>query len=197
MNLQEAFNNIKQSFMVTRDVDLGGTNITLVPLTAEEEIKVMESCKEFEGSMYLVEFKRHTLAYSIRKVDNVEVSAEVDVTGDDGKPARMTRVLFILKMLQQWDSTLRDTLYEAYSDLLLELDAKVSAKAKFNRFAVARKSLTAGKEEEVIPGFKKVEESKADMTEAERMSERVKQESDKVQMSMAQTEQDAVNRVKR
>jgi len=197
VNLQEAFSSIKQALSVVRDVDLGGNVITLVPLTAEEETKVLESCQSADGSAYLVAFKLYTIAHAIRRINNEDIQSEVEIKGEDGKPIRITRYLFILKIVEKWESAIRDFIYDAYADLLLELDYKIDKNAKFKRFAVSRESLNAGKEEEPVPGFRKVEESKEVLTEAERLTERVKQEGDKVQTAMAMADQAAISRATR
>ena len=198
MNLQKIFSSIKQTLTITRDVTIGDYTITLSPLTAEQEIEVMEACKDFDGAAYLVGFKLHTIAYAVCKMNGEEIPSEVELSGtDDQKPSKMTRHLFLLKMFQTWESAIRDMVYEVYSDLLLELDDKIEKTAKFKRFVVAKTSEEAGKEEEPLPGFKKVEESKSDLTDAEKLSEQVRKEVDNVQIAMSQQNQEAINRAQR
>lgn len=191
MNLQEAFGNIKKSLSISKKIDIGEYSVVLEPLTSEEEVKTLEACKDLDGHMYLVGFKLHTLAYAIRALNGERLPNEFDSLDENGKSIKKTRYLAIVDILSSWDTALRDTLYDAYSDLLLELDDKIKKTTKFTRFAVSKESENAGKEEEDAPnGFKKVEESKGDLTEAERLTERAKKEVDEAQLAMARTEQE-------
>ena len=192
MDLQSVFSGISQTFSMTKDVTIGECVLTIMPLSAGEEIKVLEACKEYEGGQYLTELKLHTLAYCIRKINGASLSDQIEIYGDDGKPVKITRYLFLLRMLGPWTSTLRDVLFEAYTEMLVELDVKVQDKVKFKRFVVAKSSEEAGKEAMQAPnGFKKVEEPLPE-TEVEALGERVKRENEDAQIALAKTEQEAV-----
>jgi hypothetical protein len=198
VNLQEVFSGINKKFSVMRDVNLGDDIITLVPLTAEEESKVLEASRELDGNMYLTGFKMHTLAYSIRKVNGIELPEQIEIQDETGKPSKTDRHLYFTKILETWPSSPRDLLYEAYTDLLTELETKVLEVTKFKRFNVAKSSESAGEEIVNAPaGFTRVDVPKEDMTEAEQLTARVKKEQEEVEISIASKEQDAIRRATR
>jgi hypothetical protein len=195
VDLKAVFANINQSLAISRDVKISDVTLTLDPLTADEEFKVLEACKDYEGSQYLAGFKRHTVAMAIRKANGEAIDALVNYTGDDGKVQSTTRYLYFLKMIEDWSSSLQDLLYDAYADMLAELDAKIAEKASFKRFVVARSSEDIEKEIDKAPeGFQKVTEADADMNDGiEKFNRLVAKEAEAAQAGMARTEQEAVS----
>ena len=99
-SLKDVFAKIKTAFFLKKEIDFeeAGIKMTLEPLTSAEELKVLEACKDYEGAIYIEGIKKHSLAYTIRKINDMEFKGEfVDYEDEKGKPASESRHLFMLK----------------------------------------------------------------------------------------------------
>jgi hypothetical protein len=163
MGLKDIFSKIKKAFYIKRDIvfEEVGVTIRLEALTSAEELRVLEACKDLEGAIYIEGIKKHSLAYSIRKINDMEFSGEyVDYEDENGKPATESRHLFMLKQVEEWPSTLRDVLFGAFSNLQEELEHMITQKAKFERFVLKTPEPEPAKRQEagVPEGFRKIVE---------------------------------------
>lgn len=157
--LKDLFLGIKNLFTIRKRVEFPGVVIEMEPLTTQEELKVLEACKDYDKSSYIEELKKCTLAYSIKKINEVVLEEDLEYEGDNGEIVKESKYLFILRQLDTWPSAIRDVVFDAFNNMLLELEDKVSKQAKFERFEPPQVPIVPVKNEPVIPeGFKKIEE---------------------------------------
>ena len=143
----------------------------------------MEACQTTEGAVFLSELKRSSLAFAIRKINDLDFSDDiVEFVDDNGTTIKETKYLFLRKQIDVWPASLRDLLFEAFSDMQVELDSIVREKAKFKKFTINTLPEKVGKEETGIPkGFKKIVEPEGDSeNETDRLNQRVKKEQEQV-----------------
>jgi hypothetical protein len=186
MNLKNLFKDIKKSFFVQKKVDFDelGLHFIMEPLTTLEELKVLEACQATEGAVFLSELKRSSLAYGIRKINDLDFSDEiVEFEDDNGVTVKETKYLFLKKQIDVWPASLRDVLFDAFSDMQVEIDSVVKEKAKFKKFTINTIPEKVGKEEAGIPkGFKKVIEPDGESgNETDRLNQQVKKEQEQVE----------------
>jgi hypothetical protein len=191
MNASDLFKSIKKSFTVSRVVDFDDLDlhITLEPVTASEELKILEACMNFEGGAFMSELKRSSLAFSIKKINNYDIPNDfVEYPDEKGKIVKETKYIFLTKQIDSFPVALRDILFEAFNDLQLEIESIVSSKAKFERFHIQNVPEESKTETIGIPkGFKKVEESKTEPeieNETDRLNQQVNKEKEEVEASM-------------
>lgn len=163
MALKDIFSKIKKAFYLKRDVEFEevGIMIRLEPLTSGEELRVLEACKDLEGAIYIEGIKKHSLAYSIRKINDMEFSGEfIEYEDENGKTATESRHLFMLKQIEEWPAALRDMLFEIFNNMQVELEQKITEKAKFEKFILKTPEPEPEKKQEagVPAGFRKIVE---------------------------------------
>jgi hypothetical protein len=160
--LQNLFENIRQRFSIKRVIDFEGydLSITIQPLTSIEELKVIEACKDVEGVLYLESLKKSSLAFAIRRVnDLVFESTDVEYEDNEGKLVVESKYLFLLRQIESWPAALRDTIFEAFNNMTVELEYTLARKTKYERFQVQPSPEEKISEENTAPkGFVKVEE---------------------------------------
>lgn len=190
MNLKNLFKDIKKSFIVTKTVDFDEADLHFVmePLTTLEEVKVLEACQGSEGPVFLSELKRSSLAYGIRKINDLDFSDEViEYEDDNGKPVKESKFVYLRKQIDLWPSSLRDILFEAFSDMQVEIDSLVKEKARFKKFPINIIPEKLGKEEAGVPkGFKKIKEPESEPgNETDLLNSQVRKEQEQAEAQRA------------
>jgi len=196
-NLKDLFNKIKVAFTVKKVVDFDDFNLhfELEPLSAMEELKVLEVCNGREGGAFVSELKRSTLAFSIKRINEVEFRQDiVDYPGENGKILKETKYLFLVKHIDELPAAFRDILFEAYNDIQTEIEFLINKNVKFERFKVQNVTSDVPVGEAGIPkGFRKIEEPKEPepTDETERLNQQVKREAELVESEMSVSLSDA------
>lgn len=193
MNFNDVLKKIKTNFSPRKKVDFdeAGLHFELEPLTAEEEIKILESCKDVEDNQYIETLKRHSLACSIKKINDIELGKDVEYE-ENGKKVSRSKFLYMLDFLSQWPSSLIDLLFDAFTNMSKEIENKIIVGAKFERFNVSEEV----SEEEKKETFRRVPESElpVGLTDTEKVNEQVKKEIDERSIHMAEVENKAINK---
>jgi hypothetical protein len=171
MNLMSTLKNLNEKYVVKRTLKFDDLDISigLQTLSSLEEVKTLESCKDLEGSLYLQTIKRNSLAYAIREVNGVALEAEI--VKEDGK--KVSRFLFLCDCLDGWSAPVRDTLFEMFTDMNLELEDRISKSAKFTKFNMATPDF-----KEIKPMFRRVEEPEEPENEVDALKKKVDKEID-------------------
>lgn len=202
MDLQGAFASLKKAYAYSKDVEIEELDLklTLEPPTNIEEQKVLEACSDLDGGEYLDGIKNHTLSYSIKKLSGNDIPEFIPMMNEDGsptldedgKPREKTRYLFLFEEISTWTSPLRDKVFDAYQDLLFEIQDKVDKNVTFDRFQIATTEVTSPVPEK----FTRVEEPEDDsnLTPEELLEKQIKKEQDNVAAGMAQTESEVIDR---
>lgn len=190
-DLNNLLKTIKSSFSKRKKVDFEESNLhfELEPLNSLDEMKVMEACKDIEGAAYIEALKKNSLACSIKKVNDMDFSGpDVTYTDENGKEQEKSTFLFMTEFLSEWPSSLIDVLFEAFTDMQTELEAKLKKDVKFERFIISEKP-----EEDQPEKFRKIKENEnvPEMTETERLDKKVKEEIDKEDMKISESEMSA------
>lgn len=199
MGMDSVLQRIKKSFTPRKRIDFDevGIHFELEPLTALEEVKVTESLKDIDDNIYIAALKKHSLACSIRKMvideDNGETTVFdlsnefIEYLDKDGEPKTKSRFLYMLDYLSQWPNAVIDVLFDAFTNMHLEIDAKVRQQGKFETFRVSEIP-----PEDKEPKLKKVaeedEESTEGLTEAERLEKKVNKELEEADLKLAQND---------
>lgn len=191
MNLKSLFKDIKKSFSMQKKVDFDDLNLHFVmePLTTLEELKVLEACQSTEGAVFLSELKRSSLAFAIHKINDLDFSDDiVEFEDEKGVTVKETKYVFLKKQIDLWPASLRDLLFEAFSDMQVELDSIVKEKAKFKKFTINTIPEKVGKEEAGIPkGFKKIVEPEDEPgNETDKLNQQVKKEQEQAEVLRTQ-----------
>jgi len=187
--LRDIFGQIKKDFTVKKTVDFPDFNlhIEMESPTSADELKIMEACKPAEGAEYLDALKKNTLAVSIKKINDIDLSLnEVEYSDEDGQPKTMTKYLFLLEQIEGWPTVLKDVLFLAFSDMQNELEHKVNTSVKFEHFNLT----TVPEQEKSGPsGMKVVKEAEdTDLTEVDKQARQVEREIDEADRRRAQAE---------
>ena len=199
-SLTDLFKNIKKSFTVSKVIEFGDFNIqfTLEPLTSMEELKVLEACNGRDGGAFISELKRSTLAYAIKKINDIEFTDDIiEYPDDKGKILKETKYVFMVKQIDALPAAFRDTLFEVFDNLQLEMESIVSSKAKFERFKInfVPEDIKPASDAGVPQGFRKIVEPdepfEDTMDETDRLNQQVKKEAEQVQLGMASAEYQA------
>jgi hypothetical protein len=191
-DLKDFFAKIKKTFTVQRKVDFDDMDLHVIlePLTALEEVMVLEACTQKEGGAFIAELKRSSLAYAIKEINEFKFyDKDVGYPDTDGTPINESKYLFLIRYIDEWPVALRDALFDAFNDIQLEVEDMISKKTKFKRFGTAPAvEVTGTKKEAGIPaGFRKIEEPKEPepLNETERLNQQVKQEAEMVEGHMS------------
>jgi hypothetical protein len=183
--LNELLKSIKKSFTLQKKVEFEDLQISIIlePLTAMEELKVLEACKDFEGGSYIESLKKSSLAYSIKQINDIVFNdLEVDYEDDKGNPVKESKYLFLLHQVENWPAAIRDVLFDAFNNLHSELEARVSSKAKFERFTAQQPVEELAKQDAGAPeGFRKLENEEEPEDEVAMLEKRVKEEQEQAQ----------------
>jgi hypothetical protein len=196
MDLAGVLKHLKKSFTPRKNVDFEeqGLHIELEPLTSIEEVKVLESLKNFEGSHYIEGLRRHSLAYSIKRIkakgegDDVidfDLSSDmIEYTDESGEKKSLSKFLYMIDYLGQWPSSIIDLLFDAFNDMSMETDDRVVKNAKFEKFKLSEKP-----PEEKPENFKQIIEKEEDLSgldENQRLQRKVDKELEQETVRMNQ-----------
>jgi hypothetical protein len=193
MNLNDLFKKVKKAFTVQRVVDMDEFDLHMVlePLTSAEEIKVLESCTGFDGGAFVAQLKRGSLAYSIKKINDIDFYDEVlEYVDDEGNSLKETKYIFITRQIDKMPSALRDALFEAFTNMQYEVEALVSKNVKFERFTTQNIQEEMASQEVGVPkGFRKIDKpaDEEPVNETERLNQQVSKEAEQVEMGMSET----------
>ena len=192
MDFSNVFKIIKDNFSPRKSIDFKDADLhfEIEPLTTKEEIIVIEACKDVDGSSYIETLKRHTLACSIKKMNDIELGESIEYTDSDGEKIHKSKYLYMLDFISGWPSSLVDLLFNAYSDMSQAIDTKIQEDAKFERFHLSEET-----EEDKPEKLKREQEtSPIGMTETEQINEQVKKEIDEQTSKIAETESEALKK---
>jgi hypothetical protein len=193
MDLKNLFDTIKKTFTVQRKVDFDDMDLHVVlePLTALEEVMVLEACNPKEGGAYIAELKKNSLAFSIKEINEFKFyDRDIEYPDENGKVINESKYLFLAHQIETWPVALRDALFDAFNDIILEVEDIITKKTKFKRFGAAAPvtvETDSEKQSAGIPaGFRKIEEPKEPepANETERLNQQVKKEAEMVESHM-------------
>lgn len=200
MDLKNLFKHIKKTFSIKKNVDFEEFNLHFImePITTAEEMRIFEACKGYEGGAFMAELKRSSVAYAIKRINDIDLSEDfVEYEDDSGKKVAETKYLFLIRQIDTWPVGLRDLLFDAFNEMQLEVDSLVTNKSKFERFHVqappVEEEIKIKAEAGIPQGFKKVEEPKGPEPENEtdRLNQRVKEEAEMVEAYRSQKAMEA------
>jgi len=204
MDLKNLFSTIKNTFNVKKTVEFDDLHIIMEPLNTIEEMKVLEACSG-SGDGYISQLKKSSLAFAIRvigvkdetgKFNDTEFRNEtVEFVEEDDKVVKESKYLFMLHHIDSWPVEFRDVLFEAFNDMLVEIEDTINKKVKFERFSIQTVPENTKREEPGVPvGYKKVEESAEEdaLTDAEKLNRQVKKETEQVEADMGRRTEEAL-----
>ena len=193
MDFNSLKKKIKENFSPRKDVDFEkeGLHFELEPLSAKDEMKVLEGCKDINDSSYIEALKRHSLAGSIKKINDIEFGdKDVEYEDENGEKIIKSKFLYMLDFLSDWPSPLIDTLFDAFTTMSKEIETKIINGAKFDRINISEEI----QEEESKPKFRRINESEMPpgLTDVEKMNEQVSKEVEERSTHMSETESKAM-----
>jgi len=206
MDLKNLFSTIKNTFNVKRIVEFDDLHIIMEPLNTPEEMKILEACSG-TGDGYISQLKKSSLAFAIRvigvkdetgKFNDTEFRDEVVEHLVDDKVVKESKYLYMLHHIESWPVPFRDILFEAFDDMLLEIESIINKKVRFERFNIQTVPENTKREEPGVPaGYKKVKEPEEEaITDAEKLNHQVKKEAEEMEEDMNRKTEDALNKVK-
>ena len=173
MDIHEVLTGIRKTFTKSKIVEMKelGLSFKIEPLTSEEELKVLEACKDIEGVQYISGVKRYSLAYAIKKLNEIIIGDDISYE-ENGQKKSKSKFLYMAEQLGRWPSSLVDLLFEAYTNLQLEVESSIRSNAKFEFFTPS-----VPIKEPVADKFKRVEEKEDEgETETEKLNKVVEKE---------------------
>lgn len=186
-HFENILKSIKGNFSKRKKIDFDEEDLhfEIEPLTSKEEVVVLESCKEVGESEYIEALKRHTLACSIKKVNEMEIT-EDEIEYEEGKSK--SKFLFMKDYLAQWPSGLIDVLFDAFTHMQREAEERIRTNAKFDRFKLSDEI----EDEETKGEFRRlVEDTSAGLTKVEKLKKTVDKEIEDADAHRVDTEQAA------
>jgi len=188
MDFESILKSIKGSFSPRKTVEFDeeDLHIDIEPLTSKEETIVLESCKDADDMEYIETLKRHTLACSIKKINDLDIDKD-EIEYEEGK--FKSKFLYMKDYLAKWPSTLIDILFEAFTHMQREIEQQVKATAKYERILMSE---TVPVEKAEKGKFRRtVENTSEGMTEVEKLKEQVDKELQDADVRMSDSEQTA------
>lgn len=194
MDLNALKARIKEKFSPRKKVDFDEEDLhfELEPLSAKDEIRVLEGCKDIDDSSYIEALKRHSLAGSIKKINDIEFGdKDVEYEDENGEKVLKSKFLYMRDFLSEWPNSLIDVLFDAFTTMSKEIETKIITGVKFDRLNISEES----QEEETKPVFHRVKESETapDLTDVEKMNDKVNQEVESRAAHMSETENKVMN----
>jgi len=200
MNLDAVLSAVKKSFIIRKSVDFkeAGLHFELEPLTAIEEVKIMESLKGIDASLYFTTLKKRSIATSIKlitlkdgeEVSTVDLSKElIEYTDEEGKAKTKSKFLYVLDYIEKWPESMIDVLFEAHANMHQEVEDRIRKQTRFEIFKVSEKP--AEDKEPTLREVPKVEDDEAideDLTEVEKLNLKVKEELEQADQKIAERE---------
>lgn len=188
MSLNDVLRAIKKTFVSRKSIDFeeGKIHFELETLTAIEDVKALEACKDLGGTQYIEGLKRNSLAFAIKLItmkneDGTTTTYDLSkgiidfLNEDTGKTESKSKFLFMVDFLSSWPGDIIDVLFEAFSDTVAEAREKVKKSAKFERFKISEKP--AEDKPEVLKRVNETEESPdEELDDNERLKKKVERE---------------------
>jgi len=184
MDLNSLCKKMSNDLNIFRDVEFSeiGIRIRLEPPTSDEEIKILSGCVDLEGHEYINGIKVCSLAYAIKSINEfkLEDNKEYEYTDDNGDKSKLSKYLYLKKMVGSWPPPIRDTLFEAFTNMQDEMDDKVKGMAKFKRFVVTKP------EKNVKNTYKRIEnqEDEEGLTETDKLNKQVEKELEQAEVDL-------------
>ena len=146
--LEQAFAPIEQIGQGELTFDVGGINITVKVLVAEEETEIqrfatqtLDRDKEDESDAstsaieYLERFKLDTLAHAIVAIGNQDFRntdfIELPEKTPSGTPIKVKRHIALRKVVAKWSTPLRTAIFRKYTELLKSIEESTEKAIKF------------------------------------------------------------------
>lgn len=166
-NMKNLFDILKKSFTIQKKIEIEDIGLTIIlePITTAEEINALEAIKDLNGNAFMDGLKKNTIAYSIKKINDIEFQDSIiDYEDDNGKKVSESKYIFLHRQIEQWPSALRDILFIAYNDLQAELEKKVTDRVKFEKFIVQEpaQEIKPETKNNIPEGFRKIEDKEED-----------------------------------
>jgi hypothetical protein len=187
MSLNDVLRAIKKSFVPRKSIDFeeSGTHFELETLTAIEDVKALEACKDLDGTQYIEGLKRNSLAFAIKlitmkkedgSIETYDLSKDIiDFLNEGtGKTESKSKFLFMVDFLSSWPGDILDVLFDAFSDMVVEAREKVKKNAKFERFKISEKP--AEDKPETLKRVAETDESLEELDDNERLAKKVERE---------------------
>ena len=187
MSLSNVLQAIRKAFVPRKSVDFeeNGLHFEMETLTALEDVKALEACKDLNGSQYIEGLKRNSLAFAIKSITMknedgtktvYDLSIEfIDLVNEETKEVESkSKFLYMVDFLSSWPSEVIDVLFDAFSDMVAEAREKVKKNAKFERFKISEKP--AEDKAETLKKVPETEESLEGLDDNERLAKKVERE---------------------
>jgi hypothetical protein len=192
MNLFSVFDVLKKKFTVIKKIEFKDLDlcIYLEPLTAAEEIRALEACKDVTQNAFISEFKKTALAYGIKQINDIDLRDDaMQFDTDDGK--KVTKYIYFRDQIAKWPAVLRDSLFEGYNEMQKEAENRAQENIKFDRFVVKDPVEFSRAQKDVPTGFSKLAEIGPEITETEKMNKKAAEEVEQAQAEMDLKNMDA------
>jgi hypothetical protein len=204
MGLDSILSTIRKSLTPRKNVDFAehGLHIELEPLTSKDEIKILEACKDLDGSQYIEGLKRHSLACGIKlielkeidengveKKEVIDLSTElIEYVMETGEVKIKSRFLYMIDYLGQWPSFMIDTLFDAFTNMQRETEQRINKSVKFEKFVLSDKPPVEEAKGGLHPIVEGPESGDEGLTEVDKMSQIVDQEIAEADAQIARSE---------
>ena len=199
MSLNNVLQAIKKAFVPRKNVDFeeNGLHFELETLSALEDVKALEACKDLDGSQYIGGLKRNSLAFAIKLITMknadgtktvYDLSTEfIDLVDEETKKVESkSKFLYMVDFLSSWPPDVIDVLFEAFSDMVVEAREKVKKSAKFDRFKISEKP--AEDKAEALKRVSETEGSLEGLDDNERLAKKVERELDDADRALYEAE---------
>ena len=184
LDLKGILDQARKSFFMRKKVDFDeqGLHFELGPLSSNQETIVTERCVNLEGVDYFDTMKRVTLSFSIKRINDIDLDVEkIEVKGEE-EPVNVNE--YLEKEISSWPAPLRDRLFEAYSNLYDEIEAKVGKDVKFKKFEKPKSEEDDKQEQETLQEMP-VMDSDEDATPTEKLNKEVEKEIEREEQKIA------------
>jgi hypothetical protein len=185
MDLNRVLSAVRKKFSPGKMVDFNeeGFHFMIEPLCSTDESKVLTALKDVEDTQYIESLKRQTLACAIKRIkidaDGEEAACEIDLTVDDieyeekGEKKIKSKYLYMMEFFGKFPSALVDELFEAFSNMNMEVQARVKTGVKYERFI-----LSETVPEEKTSKFKRTKDTvpAEELSQEERLAKKVEKE---------------------
>jgi hypothetical protein len=176
MELDKILAKVKKDFAPRKKVDFEefALHFELEPLTSFEDAKILTALKDFEPTQYIAALKRHTLACSVKKINDIDLSGEdVQYEDEKGEKKMKSKYLYMVDFMGKCPSLLIDGLFDAFTAMNAEAEELVKKGIKFERII-----LTEDVPEEKPKKFRPVNDEipVEQMSDVERLERKVEKE---------------------
>jgi len=182
MDLSQIVSGIKKTFVKRKKLDFEEEKLhfEFEPLTALEEIKVLEKAQEFDGALYIDAVKRFSLACAIKSINGEEMGEEVSYE-ENGEKKLKSKFLYLSEQMGGWPTTLLDILFAAYTNMVQEMESKILKEAKFEIFKLADEP----EKNEPSSRFRRITETDVPEDEVGQLNKQVEKELEQANISMS------------